>query len=190
MRVSVCVCGAQSALFTACKINKQTNRKKKRWRVKRKGRRNRSCILLVCLAGSSPGIGGIKWELRMTSRQRTAAWLVKCPSVCASTGRVPEPGCGRRGGKGGSLVRFYWSAGEEPLVHGCRLAGKQDSDGLCSAAIWLLPDPRCSVCVCVCVREKQRREVCVFDTRAICMFVCAGEICESLCAQGFVGTCV
>lgn len=32
-----------------------------------------------------------------------------------------------------------------------------------------------AVCVCVCVREKQRREVCVFDTRAICMFVCAGD---------------
>lgn len=36
---------------------------------------------------------------------------------------------------GGSLVRFYWSAGEEPLVHGRTLAGKQDSDGLCKAVI-------------------------------------------------------
>ena len=51
---------------------------------------------------------------------------------------IYRAGCQSQGvgeeGRGGSLVRFYWSAGEEPLVHGCRLTGKQDSDGLCSAA--------------------------------------------------------
>lgn len=51
-------------------------------------------------------------------------------------------GVGERGGvglgglgRGGSLVRFYWSGGEEPLLHGCTLAGKQDSDELSKAAI-------------------------------------------------------
>lgn len=126
----------------------------------KKGGRNNSCILLVRLAGNSRGIGGIKWELWMTSRVRTAAWLVKCPLVCASTGPVPEPGRGW-GGWRGSLVTFYWRIGEEPLVHGCRRTGKQDSDGLCSAAIWLLPDPYCSVCVSVCVYlwETQREQI-------------------------------
>lgn len=28
----------------------------------------------------------------------------------------------------GSLVRFYWTSGEEPLVRGCRRTGKQNSD--------------------------------------------------------------
>lgn len=81
----------------------------------------------------------------MTSRARAADSLVKVPlrfvhlkgpGARATEGR--GRGEGRRGGdlgRGGSLVRFYWSSGEEPLLHGCTLAGKQDSDELSKAAI-------------------------------------------------------